>query len=124
MSRIYILIFLLFSSHFIKAQTAELELVMSFDGIDDGVITGQRREFELTVTNHGPEEANPTGNDFFFVSSDAISSNDQWVPDVVFELDVLNSPTECFLRTAFADPLPGQNPNYAFSFIFLQLEAG
>ena len=67
---------LLLSFSGVKAQTAELELTMHFAGVDDGVITGQRRDFELTITNHGPDDANPTGNLFFFVGSDAIPSND------------------------------------------------
>ena len=120
---LFILI-LLFSFNGVKAQTAELELTMHFAGVDDGLITGQRRTFELTVTNHGPDDANPTGDDFFFVASSNIPSNDIWIPDIVFELDIENSPAECVLSIFFGDPLPGQNPNYGFAFLLIQLEAG
>lgn len=121
---LFLLVLLLAFSEETSAQTAELELAMSFDGIGDGVITGQRREFELTVTNNGPDAANPIDDLFFFVGSTVVSSNDLWVPDVFFELDGINSPPECFLTIGFGDPLPGQNPNYAFTFFFFQLQAG
>lgn len=119
---VFLLLLVVFSET--DAQTAELELTMHFAGIGDGVITGQRREFELTVTNNGPDAANPIDDLFFFVGSTAVSSNDLWVPDVFFELDGINSPPECFLTIGFGDPLPGQNPNYAFTFFFFQLQAG
>ncbi len=96
---------------------------MNFIGIDEGSTVGQQREFEITVTNNGPDEANPIGTNFFFVGNTLVGSNDQWVPDILFELDTFNSPPECVFTVFFGDPLPGQNPTYGFVFIFLQLEA-
>lgn len=110
----------------IQAQTAELELTMDFSSIGDGVIPGQTRDFSITVTNHGPDNAIPpnSGSSFFHIGTLAISSNDQWIPDLWFDLDGANSPPECYFLWGVADPLPGQNPNYAFAFYFFQLNAG
>lgn len=116
-------ILVLLSSFTANSQTAELALSMNFFGLDDGVVTGEKKSFEITVTNNGPDAANTTGDDFFFVGSTAIGSNDQWIPDIIFELDAMNSPPECVFTVFFGDPLPDQNPTYGFVFIFLQLEA-
>jgi len=116
-------VLVIFLSFNVNSQTAELALSMNLSGLNDGVITGQQRSFELTVTNNGPDAANPTGDDFFFAGTTLIGSNDQWVPDILFELDVINSPPECVFSGFFIDPLPGQNPKYAFTFFFLQLQA-
>ncbi len=124
MPRNLFFLILLLSLEPLQAQTAELELTMDFASIGNGVIPGQTRDFSITITNHGPDDANPSNSGFFFVSTLAVGSNDDWVPDLWIELDGSNSPSDCHFLWSRADPLPNQNPNYAYAFLFFQLGAG
>ncbi len=124
MFRTFFALVLLMGSSSLQAQTAELELTMDFSSIGDGVIPSQTRDFSITVTNHGPDDANPSNSSFFFVASTPVNSDSQWVPNLWFELNGANSPSDCVFSPVFVDPLPGANPTYGFVFIFSQLDAG
>ncbi|MCF6301260.1 MAG: DUF11 domain-containing protein [Proteobacteria bacterium] len=107
------------------AQSADIAVEMTFPGMENGVIYDQQGDFTITVTNLGPDEAVPPagGGSFFFVGSSVVRNTGNYKPDIFFELDGANSPPECVFFIAEGSPLPGQLPNYGYSFIYFGMAA-
>ncbi|MCF6299625.1 MAG: hypothetical protein L3J52_00650 [Proteobacteria bacterium] len=107
------------------AQTADIAVEMTFSGVENGVIYDRQGDFTITVTNLGPDEAVPPdgGGTFFFVGSSVVRNTGNYKPDIFFYLDGANSPPECRLSIAEGSPLPGQLPNYAYTFTYSGMAA-